>query len=114
MDVLRTPDARFDGLPGWDFEPRYVEIGEPSLRVHYVDEGPRDGDVVLLLHGEPSWSYLYRTMIPVLVDAGLRAVAPDMVGFGRSDKPASRADYSYERLVDWLRATIDAIGLHDV
>lgn len=114
MDVLRTPGERFADLPGYPFEPRYVEIpsGEDgTLRVHYVDEGPRDGEVVLLLHGEPSWSYLYRRVIPVLVDAGLRAVAPDLVGFGRSDKPAARTDYTYQRHVDWTRATLDAIGL---
>jgi haloalkane dehalogenase len=95
MDVLRTPDDRFESLPGYPFEPHYVEIPDGdggTLRVHHVDEGAPDAPVVLLLHGEPSWSYLYRHMIPVLVDAGLRAVAPDLVGFGRSDKPASRAD----------------------
>src|SRR5215212_12061950 len=100
MDVYRTPDDRFDRLPDFPFEPHYVEVpsGEgTSLRVHYVDEGPRDAPPVLLLHGEPSWSYLYRKMIPVLTDAGLRAIAPDLVGFGRSDKPASRTDYTYQR-----------------
>lgn len=115
MNVLRTPDDRFEGLPGWTFAPRYVEVpsgGGPALRVHYVDEGPRDGEPVLLLHGEPSWSYLYRKMIPVLVDAGLRAVAVDLVGFGRSDKLDQRADYTYARHVEWMRAAIfDGIGL---
>lgn len=115
MNVLRTPDERFEGLPGWTFAPRYVEVpsgGGPALRVHYVDEGPRDGQPVLLLHGEPSWSYLYRKMIPVLVDAGLRAVAVDLVGFGRSDKLDRRADYTYARHVEWMRAAIfDGIGL---
>lgn len=114
MDVLRTPDERFAGLPGYDFAPHYVEVpdGEGgALRVHYVDEGPRDGEVVLLLHGEPSWSYLYRTMIPVLTASGYRAVAPDLVGFGRSDKPAARAAYTYQRHVDWTRAAVDEIGL---
>lgn len=121
MDVLRTPDARFDGLPDWAYEPRYVDVardtadaGGDTLRVHYVDEGPRDAPPVLLLHGEPSWSYLYRKMIPVLVDAGLRAVAIDQVGFGRSDKPATRTDYTYQRHVDWMRAAVDAIDLRDV
>jgi haloalkane dehalogenase len=120
MDVLRTPDARFDGLPDWAYEPRYVDVardaadaGGDTLRVHYVDEGPRDAPPVLLLHGEPSWSYLYRKMIPVLVDAGLRAVAIDQVGFGRSDKPATRTDYTYQRHVDWMRAAVDAIDLRD-
>ncbi|MBW3669253.1 MAG: haloalkane dehalogenase [Actinobacteria bacterium] len=103
MDLLRTPDERFVGLPGYDFTPRYLETDD-GLRVHYVDEGT--GDVVLLLHGEPSWSYLYRKMIPPLVDAGFRVVAPDLVGFGRSDKPASRHDYTYERHVAWMRSAI--------
>jgi haloalkane dehalogenase len=117
MRALRTPDDRFTDLPGYPFDPHYVEIpaGDGTadvLRVHYVDEGGRDAPVVLLLHGEPSWSYLYRHMIPVLVDAGLRAVAPDLVGFGRSDKPAARTDYTYQRHVDWTRAAVlDALGL---
>ena len=118
MDVLRTPDDRFDGLAGYPFQPHHVEIDDGEggrLRVHHVDEGPADGPVVLLLHGEPSWSYLYRTMIPVLVEAGLRAVAPDLVGFGRSDKPARREDYTYQRHVDWLRAVVfDELDLRDV
>lgn len=117
MDVMRTPDERFERLPGYAFEPHFVEVpsGEGgTLRVHYLDEGPADGEVVLLLHGEPSWSYLYRKVIPVLVEAGLRAVAPDLVGFGRSDKPAARTDYTYQRHVDWARAALDAIGLDRV
>ena len=118
MHALRTPDDRFADLPGYPFEPHYVEIpdGEGgTLRVHHLDEGPADGPVVLLLHGEPSWSYLYRHMIPVLVDAGFRCVAPDLVGFGRSDKPAARTDYTYARHVAWLRAhVIDALDLRDV
>jgi haloalkane dehalogenase len=112
MDVLRTPDERFADLPDFPFAPRYVEVD--SLRMHYIDEGPADGPVVLLLHGEPSWSYLYRWMIPVLVDAGLRAVAIDLVGFGRSDKPARREDYTYRAHVDWTWAAIEAIGLTDI
>lgn len=116
MLALRTPDDRFTDLPGYPFAPHYVEVdaGDGSgdrLRIHYLDEGPRDGEVVLLLHGEPSWSYLYRHMIPLLCEAGLRCVAPDLVGFGRSDKPAARTDYTYQRHVDWLRAALDAIGL---
>jgi haloalkane dehalogenase len=118
MRLLRTPDDRFDGLPGWTFEPRYVDVdaggGDGALRVHYVDDGPADGPVVLLLHGEPSWAYLYRRMIPVLVDGGLRAVAPDLPGFGRSDKPAERGDYSYERFVAWIGGFLDAAALSDV
>jgi haloalkane dehalogenase len=117
MDRLRTPDERFNDLPGYPFAPRYVDVpsdnGEP-LRVHYIDEGAADAPPVLLLHGEPSWSYLYRRMIPPLVDAGLRAIAVDLVGFGRSDKPASRDDYTYERHVDWTRSAVEAIDPRDV
>ena len=114
MKVLRTPEERFGRLPGFDFEPHYIEMrhGDAMLRVHYLDEGPSTGEVVLLLHGEPSWSYLYRKVIPVLVAAGLRAVAPDLVGFGRSDKPSERSDYSYARHVEWMRAALlDRLGL---
>ena len=118
MDALRTPDDRFADLPGYPFEPHYVEIpdGEGgTLRVHHVDEGAPDAPVVLLLHGEPSWSYLYRHMIPVLVDAGLRAVAPDLVGFGKSDKPAVRTDYTYARHVQWLSSHVfEELDLHDI
>ena len=117
MQILRTPDARFANLPGYTFAPQYVEIpsGDGArLRVHYVDEGPASADPVLCLHGEPSWSYLYRKMIPVLVAAGHRVVAPDLVGFGRSDKPSERSDYSYQRHVDWLRATIEVLDLHNI
>jgi haloalkane dehalogenase len=105
MKILRTPDERFAGLPGYSFEPRYVEVGD-GLRVHYVDEGPAGAAPVLLLHGEPSWCYLYRTMIPVLAAAGHRCIAPDLVGFGRSDKPADPGDYSYQRHVDWMAEVI--------
>jgi haloalkane dehalogenase len=118
MHALRTPDERFTGLPGYDFEPHYVEIdaGDGSgdtLRVHYLNEGPADAaETILLLHGEPSWSYLYRHMIPPLVEAGHRCIAPDLVGFGRSDKPASRTDYTYARHVEWLRTMLfDALDL---
>jgi haloalkane dehalogenase len=114
---VRTPDERFAGLSDFPFSPHYLEVGSGDgdmLRMHYLDEGPRDGEVVLLLHGEPSWSYLYRWMIPVLVDAGLRAVAIDLVGFGRSDKPTRRDDYTYAAHVDWTWAAIEAIGLTDV
>ncbi len=112
MDVLRTPDDRFANLPGYPFTPHYVEVA--GLRVHYVDEGPRGAAPVLLLHGEPSWSYLYRKMIPVLRAAGYRCVAPDLIGFGRSDKPAPRGDYTYQRHVDWMRGVLEALDLRDV
>jgi haloalkane dehalogenase len=104
MDAVRTPDDRFAGLPGFDFAPHWLDVD--GLRVHYLDEGPRDAAPVLLMHGEPSWSYLYRTMIPVLAAAGHRCIAPDLVGFGRSDKPVRREDYTYQRHVDWMRAVL--------
>jgi haloalkane dehalogenase len=109
MKALRTPDERFVGLPDYPFEPHYVEIDDTeggTLRVHLVDEGPRDADPVLLLHGEPSWSFLYRHMIPVLVAAGHRVIAPDLVGFGRSDKPTERSDYTYARHVEWMSQVV--------
>jgi len=109
MKALRTPDARFENLPGYDFEAHYVNVD--GMRMHYVDEGPEDGDVVLLLHGEPSWSYLYRHMIPPLAAAGLRAVAPDLVGFGKSDKPTKKSDYSYAGHVAWMRTFIESLDL---
>src|SRR5688572_1217470 len=119
MRALRTPDERFEGLPGFSFAPNYVEVpagdGDSTLRVHFLDEGPADGPVVLLMHGEPSWCFLYRTMIPVLVDAGYRCIAPDLVGFGRSDKPAARSDYTYQRHVEWMTsALVDELDLSGV
>ncbi len=118
MRCLRTPDDRFDGLAGYDFEPHHVEVPDGdggTLRVHHLDEGPAGGEAVVCLHGEPSWSYLYRHMVPVMVGAGLRVIAPDLVGFGRSDKPADRGDYTYARHVEWMRATLfDALDLRDV
>lgn len=100
MDLLRTPDTRFEGLPDWPYAPNYLELD--GVRVHWVDEGPRDAPPVILLHGEPSWAYLYRRVIPPLVAAGLRVLAPDLVGFGRSDKPARQRDHSYARHVAWM------------
>lgn len=105
MKVLRTPDTAFEGLADYPFAPHYLEVdapGAPPLRLHYVDEGPRDAAPILLLHGEPTWSYLYRNFVPPLAKAGHRVLAPDLIGFGKSDKPAERADYSYERHVAWL------------
>jgi haloalkane dehalogenase len=113
MDVLRTPDDRFDGLPDYPFAPHYTDLSD-GIRVHHVDEGPEDAEVVLMLHGEPSWSFLYRHMVPVFAGAGLRAVAPDLVGFGRSDKPTAIADYSYQRHVDWLREWIEQLDLRRI
>jgi haloalkane dehalogenase len=108
MEFVRTPDHRFDNLPDWPYAPVYTEVrathDDPtSLRIAHVDVGPRDAThTVLLMHGEPSWSYLYRKMIPVLVAAGHRVIAPDLIGFGRSDKPTQMGDYTYERHVDWM------------
>jgi haloalkane dehalogenase len=118
MDVLRTPDDRFDALPGFDHPASYAEVSDADggrLRMAYVDTGPADGPVVLLLHGEPSWSFLYRHVIDVLVAHGMRAVAPDLVGFGRSDKPARPQDHSFARHVEWVRALVlDVLDLRDV
>jgi haloalkane dehalogenase len=113
MKVLRTAEERFADLPGFGYEPRYADVG--GLRLAYVEAGPPAGLPVLLLHGEPSWSFLYRKVMPVLAGAGLRAIAPDLVGFGRSDKPAAIADHSYARHVEWIRAfAFDALGLSGV
>jgi haloalkane dehalogenase len=115
MQTLRTPDDRFRDLPDFPFSPHYVEIDDGEggrLRVHFLDEGPADAPPVLLMHGEPSWCFLYRTMIPVLTAAGHRVIAPDLVGFGRSDKPAARTDYTYQRHVDWMQAAlVDGLDL---
>ena len=114
MKTLRTPDDRFADLPGYPFAPHYLEVPDTEggrLRIHYIDEGGPDAEPVLLMHGEPSWSYLYRKMIPPIVGAGLRAVAPDLVGFGRSDKPAARGDYTYERHVAWMQSFLDEAGV---
>ena len=105
-DVLRTPEARFANLPDFPYQPRYTEVG--ILRIAHIEEGPRDGPLVLLMHGEPAWSFLYRKMIPVFVAAGMRVVAPDLVGFGRSDKLEEAADYSYFNHVQWMKAWVQA------
>ena len=117
MKALRTPDERFAGLPGWTFEPHYLDVpnGEGgTLRMHYVDEGPREAAPVLLLHGEPSWAYLYRKMIPGLVAAGHRVVAPDLIGFGRSDKPSEKSVYTFQRHIDWLTSFLTQLDLRDI
>ncbi|MCP4962352.1 MAG: haloalkane dehalogenase [Actinomycetia bacterium] len=117
MQTLRTPDERFTELPGYPFAANYVEISDQddgTLRVHYLDEGPPDAAPVLCIHGEPSWSYLYRKMIPLLVAAGHRVIAPDLVGFGKSDKPTQKSDYTYERHVAWMQeAIIDHLDLRN-
>lgn len=117
MDVLRTPVDRFDGLPDFPFTPHYADVvnsAGPPLRLHFLDEGPRGGAPVLLLHGEPSWCYLYRRMIPPLVAAGHRVIAPDLIGFGRSDKPSARSDYTFERHVDWMSDWLTRLDLSGI
>ncbi len=114
MDLLRTPDDRFRSLPDYPFEPHYAELSE-GVRVHYLDEGPRDGRPVLLMHGEPTWCYLYRKVVPPLAAAGYRVVAPDLVGFGRSDKPALAGDHTYRRHVEWMSELVcERLDLHGV
>ncbi|GAB5483358.1 MAG: haloalkane dehalogenase [Parasphingorhabdus sp.] len=108
-EVVRTPDSQFENLPDYDFQPNYVDVS--GYRIHYVDEGPRDGEVVLLMHGQPSWSYLYRHMIPLLSEAGYRVIAPDNVGFGKSDKPVNWSDHSYQMHVDVMTSFVDAIEI---
>jgi len=115
MKVLRTPEERFDLLPDFGYEPRYADVDAGGPRLAYVEAGPPTGEPVLLLHGEPSWSFLYRNVIPVLAQEGLRVIAADLIGFGRSDKPTEVADHSYARHVEWIRAfAFDALGLRDV
>ena len=113
MRVYRTPDDRFSELPDWPYAPKYVEIAE-GLRVHYVDEGAAKAQPVLLLHGEPTWAYLYRHMIGPVVASGFRAVAPDLIGFGRSDKPIESRAYSYAAQVAWMRQWIEALDLRNM
>ncbi len=112
LETLRTPDDRFDGLPDYGFMPNYVDID--GMRMHYLDEGPADAEIVLMLHGEPSWSFLYRHMIPPCVDAGLRVVAPDLIGFGKSDKPVDRDAYTYERHVAWMQQFLATLALDGI
>jgi haloalkane dehalogenase len=117
MKILRTPDERFENLPGYPYDPQYTQVPDGdggTLRIHFVDEGPSDADPVLLMHGEPSWSYLYRKMIPIIVAAGYRVVAPDLVGFGRSDKPSNRDDYAYQRHVDWMQAWLNEVDITSI
>ena len=116
MKTLRTPDQQFENLEAYPFEPHYTEIDDGEggrLRMHYVDEGPREGDVVVCFHGQPTWSYLYRKMIPVLTGAGHRVLAPDLIGFGRSDKPTEKSDYSYACHVDWMQRWLANMSIND-
>lgn len=114
---MRTPDSRFEDLPGYPFEPHYLDVAADGLepvRMHYVDEGPPDGPVALLLHGQPTWSYLYRTVVPGLVGRGIRVIAPDNIGFGRSDKPVRTTDYTFARHIEWMRSLVVGLDLRDV
>jgi len=117
MSILRTPDSCFEGLEGFTFQPHYEFIDDVDfgpLRIHYLDEGPTDGPIVLCLHGEPTWCYLYRKMIPVFIAAGCRVLAPDLVGFGRSDKLSKREDYTYARHVRWMKDWLNAVDASDI
>lgn len=117
MEYLRTPDDRFANLADFPYAPHYTSVDDTeggTLRLHYVDEGPADAAPVLMMHGEPTWSYLYRKMIPVFLDAGHRAVAPDLIGFGRSDKPTERSDYTYQRHVDWMSDWLRQLDLKGI
>ena len=113
MEFLTTPTERFDNLPDYPFAPNFLEVGN-GLQMHYLDEGPRDGEIVLLLHGEPSWSYLYREMIPVFVEAGYRTIAPDLIGFGKSSKPTKTSDYTYQRHLDWTKSLVHQLDLQGI
>ena len=112
MELLRTPDDRFKNLPDFPYAPHYVEVD--GIRIHYIDEGPKDAEVILLMHGEPSWSFLYRHMIPNLLNAGFRTVAPDLVGFGRSDKPTKQADHTYAKHVEWMNKWLKLVDLERI
>lgn len=119
MNILRTPEECFNNLPDYDFAPNYLMVIDPDsgkkcIRLHYVDEGPPEALPVLLMHGEPSWSYLYRKMIPPLVAAGYRVIAPDLIGFGRSDKPSERSDYTYQGHVDWMTQCLHTLNLQNI
>ena len=117
MLVLRTPDDRFAALDDYPFAPQYLTVIDEDgtdLRLHYIDEGPRGAPPILLMHGEPSWSYLYRKFVPGLIARGYRVIAPDLIGFGKSDKPAAREDYTYERHVRWMRDWLTALNLTNI
>lgn len=117
MQYLRTPDSCFDNLEGYDFSANFLQVEDfegGTLRMHYIDEGSKEAPVVLMMHGEPSWSYLYRKMIPPVVAAGYRVIAPDLIGFGKSDKPTKRTDYTYQRHVDWVRNLLTQLDLQGV
>jgi haloalkane dehalogenase len=117
MEFMRTPDDRFASLEGYAFQPHYLEVNDGdggSLRMHYLDEGPANGEPILCLHGQPTWSYLYRKMIPILTNAGYRVIAPDLIGFGKSDKPTQRSNYTYVMHVAWLDQFVNTLDLLQV
>ena len=117
MRVLRTPDACFKDLREYPFEPVYTNIKTKDgtvVRIHHIDEGPKDGPILLAMHGQPVWSYLYIRMIPFLTKAGIRVIAPDLVGYGKSDKPAALEDYSYQNQVDWMGAWLKQNDFKDI
>ena len=112
MKTLRTPEERFENLPDFSYEPHYLEVD--GIRIHYLDEGPKSSECVLLMHGEPSWCFLYRDMIPILVKAGYRTLAPDLVGFGRSDKPTEQGDHTYRKHVEWMTTWLKTLDLQKI
>ena len=117
MKVLRTPDKYFTNIKGYPFDPIYTDVfadDGTEIRIHHIDEGPSDGPILLAMHGQPVWSYLYSKMIPILNDSGIRVIAPDLVGYGKSDKPASRNDYSYQNQVDWMNQWLVKNNLNDL
>ena len=117
MKILRTPDKRFVHLKEYPFDPHYTIVkthDDSDLRIHHIDEGPRNGPILLCIHGQPVWSYLYSRMIPFLTEAGVRVIAPDLPGYGKSDKPAAREDYSYQRQVDWMNQWIQKNDFYNV
>ncbi|HMV76803.1 MAG TPA: haloalkane dehalogenase [Leptospiraceae bacterium] len=114
MEFLRTPEEQFLNLEGYSFSPNYVNVSENGMRMHYVEEGNRNGETILLMHGEPSWSYLYRKMIPPLAEKGFRVIAPDLIGFGKSDKPASQDNYTYQAHMDWLDVFLKTLDLQNI
>ena len=107
MKILRTPDNRFSKLLDYPFKPNYIQLGD--IRIHYIDEGESSAEVVLLIHGEPTWSYLYRKMVPIVSESGYRVIVPDLVGFGKSDKPIDQDDYTYEKHVGWISSFIESL-----
>ncbi len=112
MKILRTPDNRFSNLLDYPFKPNYIQLGD--IRIHYLDEGESSKEVVLLIHGEPTWSYLYRKMVPIVSESGYRVIVPDLVGFGKSDKPINQEDYTYEKHVGWISSFIESLDLKNI